>query len=46
MSDSIQARLAALRAEMAKRGIDLYVVSSADFHGSEYIGAYLKQENT
>ena len=42
MSDSIQARLAALRAEMAKRGIDLYVVSSADFHGSEYIGAYFK----
>ena len=42
MSDSIQARLAALRAEMAKRGIDLYVVSSSDFHGSEYIGAYFK----
>ncbi len=42
MSDSIKARLAALRAEMAKRGIDLYVVSSADFHGSEYIGAYFK----
>ena len=42
MSDSIKARLSALRAEMAKRGIDLYVVSSSDFHGSEYIGAYFK----
>lgn len=32
----IQDRLKALRSEMAKRGISLYVVPTADFHESEY----------
>ena len=31
--------LAALRAEMAKRRIDAYVVVTDDFHTSEYVGA-------
>ena len=35
----IQDRLKALRSEMAKRGISLYVVPTADFHESEYVGA-------
>ena len=38
----IPARLQALRAEMEKRGIDIYVVPTADFHESEYVGDYFK----
>lgn len=38
----IQDRLQALRAEMSKRGIDIYVIPTADFHGSEYVGEYFK----
>ena len=36
----IQDRLKALRSEMAKRGISLYVVPTADFHESEYVGEH------
>ena len=32
----------ALRAQMAKRGIDAYVVPTADDHESEYVGAHYK----
>ncbi len=35
-------RLKALRSEMAKRGISLYVVPTADFHESEYVGEHFK----
>lgn len=35
-------RLAALRAEMEKRGIDAYLIPTADFHQSEYVGDYFK----
>ena len=38
----IQDRLKALRSEMAKRGISLYVVPTADFHESEYVGDHFK----
>lgn len=38
----IQERLAALRGEMKKREIDIYVVPTADFHESEYVGDYFK----
>lgn len=38
----IPERLQALRAEMKKRGIDIYVVPTADFHESEYVGEYFK----
>ena len=38
----IPERLQALRAEMTKRGIDIYVVPTADFHESEYVGEYFK----
>ena len=34
----IPERLQALRAEMQKRGIDIYIVPTADFHESEYVG--------
>ena len=36
----IPERLAQLRQEMSKRGIDVYVVPTADFHESEYVGEH------
>ena len=38
----IQKRLELLREEMKKRGIAIYVVPTADFHESEYVGEYFK----
>ncbi len=38
----IPERIQRLRAEMQKRGIDMYVVPTADFHESEYVGAHFK----
>lgn len=38
----IQERLKALRSEMKKRGISVYVVPTADFHESEYVGEHFK----
>lgn len=38
----IQERLAALREEMKKRNIDIYVVPTSDFHESEYVGEHFK----
>ena len=35
-------RLAALRADMEKNGIDAVLVLTDDFHGSEYVGEYFK----
>ncbi len=38
----IPERLARLREEMAKHNITIYIVPTADFHSSEYVGAYFK----
>lgn len=38
----IQKRIALLRQEMKKQGIDIYIVPTADFHQSEYVGEYFK----
>lgn len=38
----IQQRLQALREEMKKRNIDIYVVPTSDFHESEYVGEHFK----
>lgn len=38
----IQERLEALRRQMQKRKIDIYVVPTADFHESEYVGEHFK----
>ena len=38
----IQERLKALREEMKKRNIDIYVVPTSDFHESEYVGEHSK----
>lgn len=39
---NVTERVAALRNVMAEKGIDAYVVPSADFHQSEYVGEYFK----
>lgn len=39
---SIRERLFALRKEMERRRIDIYLVPTADFHESEYVGPYFK----
>ena len=39
---TVQERLGALREAMAQRKMDAYVVVTADFHGSEYVGEYFK----
>ncbi len=38
----IPERLRLLREKMAAAGIDMYMVTSADFHNSEYVGSYFK----
>lgn len=38
----IQERIESLRELMAKRGIDAYLIPTADFHESEYVGDYFK----
>lgn len=38
----IQERMAALRSLMAERHIDAYMIPTADFHESEYVGDYFK----
>ena len=38
----IPERLTALREEMKRRNIDVYVVPTADFHESEYVGEHFK----
>ncbi|MCD7818740.1 MAG: aminopeptidase P family N-terminal domain-containing protein, partial [Lachnospiraceae bacterium] len=38
----IQDRIAALRARMAEKKVDAYLVPTDDFHASEYVGDYFK----
>ncbi len=42
MDHQIQKRLEALRALMKERGMDAYLIPTADFHGSEYVGKHFK----
>ena len=42
MNETVQARLAALRREMEKEGIDYYLIPTSDFHNSEYVNDYFK----
>lgn len=39
---TVKERLAALRSEMKKRNIDVYIIPTSDFHNSEYVGEYFK----
>ena len=38
----IAGRIDALREEMRRREIDMYIVPTSDFHESEYVGDYFK----
>lgn len=38
----ISERIDALRREMLREGIDIYLVPTADYHHSEYVGEYFK----
>ncbi len=38
----INSRIQALRGQMEAEGIDIYLVPTADFHESEYVGEYFK----
>ena len=39
---NIRERLSKIRELMAEKGIDIYIVPTADFHQSEYVGEYFK----
>ena len=39
---TVAERIAKLRTLMAEKGIDAYVVPTADFHQSEYVGEHFK----
>lgn len=39
---NVNERIEALRSLMEEKGIDIYVVPTADFHQSEYVGEYFK----
>ena len=42
ISGNIADRIASLRSEMEREGIDIYIVPSTDYHYSEYVGDYFK----
>ena len=39
---TISERLEKLRAKMQEKGIDIYIIPTADFHQSEYVGEHFK----
>ena len=39
---TVRERLAALREKMADYKMDMYLIGSEDFHGSEYVGEHFK----
>ena len=36
-------KLAELREKMKETGVDAYVITTDDFHASEYVGAYFRE---
>jgi Xaa-Pro aminopeptidase len=44
-AEIINARVEALRSEMQKRGISIYVVPTSDDHASEYVGEHYKSRS-
>ncbi|MBP1743256.1 MAG: peptidase [Firmicutes bacterium] len=42
MSEAIKARISKLRSLMDEKGMDAYIIPSADNHQSEYVGEYFK----
>ena len=41
-AEVIRERIRVLREIMAERGIDAYLIPTADFHGSEYVSEFFK----
>ena len=39
---NVKERIAKLREQMKEKGMDVYIVPTADFHQSEYVGEYFK----
>ena len=39
---TVREKLAALREKMAAYKLDIYLIGSEDFHGSEYVGEHFK----
>ena len=39
---NVPERIAKLRSLMEEKGIDIYIVPTADFHQSEYVGEHFK----
>ena len=39
---SVPERIKALRSKMEEKGIDYYIVPTADFHQDEYVGEHFK----
>lgn len=42
MPETVCGRIASLRGEMEREGVDIYIVPSTDYHHSEYVGEYFK----
>lgn len=40
---NIKERLSALRREMSREGVDIYIIPSTDYHQSEYVGDHFKE---
>ena len=38
----IKERIVKLREQMKEKGIDIYIVPTADFHQTDYVGEYFK----
>ena len=39
---TVNEKIKALRDRMSRHNIDIYIVPTCDFHGSEYVGDYFK----
>ena len=42
---TIQEKLAILREKMKENNMDIYMIPTADFHQSEYVGEYFKSRS-
>ena len=42
---TIQEKLAVLREKMKENNMDIYMIPTADFHQSEYVGEYFKSRS-
>ena len=43
MADLYRERVEALRRNMEREGVDIYLIPTSDYHSSEYVGDYFKE---